>query len=99
MISMKHYIKSFYLAVCAILCCNVAQAQRALYLTQFDLQQITLLPSIFKTAQDLNYSLLLEYDVDRLLTPFVRQAGLSQTLDENSRYSVSYTHLTLPTKA
>ena len=83
---MKPYIKSFLFAVCAILCCNVAQAQRALYLTQFDLQQITLLPSIFKTAQDLNYSLLLEYDVDRLLTPFVRQAGLSQTLDENSRY-------------
>lgn len=66
--------------------CICVQAQHSLYQTQFDLQEITLLPSVFKTSQDINYSLLLEYDVDRLLTPYIRQAGLSATTDEKNRY-------------
>lgn len=63
-----------------------AEAQRVLYPSHFDLDEVTLLDSPFKRAQDLNYKTLLEYDVDRLLTPFVRQAGLSQTNDEHSKY-------------
>ncbi len=63
-----------------------AQAQHALYPSHFDLSEVTLLDSPFKRAQDLNYKTLLEYDVDRMLTPLIRQAGLSQTHDGNSRY-------------
>ena len=66
--------------------CLELHAQRSLYPTQFDLQEVSLLPGVFKTAQDMNYSLLLEYDVDRLLTPFIRQAGLDKTRDERNRY-------------
>ena len=39
-----------------------------------------------KTAMDTNIELLMKYDVDRLLTPFVRQAGLSATKDTKSAY-------------
>lgn len=61
-------------------------AQHVLYPTCFDLSEVTLLDSPFKRAQDLNYHTLLEYDTDRLLTPFVRQSGLSRTKDEKSPY-------------
>lgn len=53
------------------------QAQSQIYPEHFDLTQVTLLDGPQKTAMDLNNQLLLQYDVDRLLTPFVRQAGLN----------------------
>ncbi len=70
------------LAVCAI----TSKAQSELYPKHFELSEVTLLDSPFKTAMELNDSVLLEYDVDRLLTPFVRQAGLSATTDTTSPY-------------
>jgi hypothetical protein len=39
-----------------------------------------------KTAMDKNIELLMKYDVDRLLTPFVRQSGLAATKDTKSAY-------------
>ena len=54
-----------------------AQAQSELYPKHFDLEQVELLDGPMKTAMDLNIEMLLQYDTDRLLTPFVRQAGLS----------------------
>lgn len=75
------------LLLCIILgIADKAGAQHLLYPTQFDLQEVTLLPSVFKDAQDVNYKLLLEYDVDRMLTPFIRQAGLLDTADEKNKY-------------
>lgn len=56
---------------------TAATAQSSLYLHHFDLSEVTLLDSPYKTAMDLNIKTLLEYDADRLLTPFVRQAGLN----------------------
>lgn len=81
-----HLFRCLMIALIGGWCCIAARGQHALYPTQFDLQQVSLLPGVFKEAQDLNYSVLLQYDVDRLLTPFVRQAGLSNTNDENNRY-------------
>lgn len=60
--------------------------QHVLYPSHFKLSEVTLLESPFKQAQDLNYRTLLEYDVDRLLTPYIRQAGLSKTQDVGNRY-------------
>lgn len=56
---------------------TAATAQSSLYPHHFDLSEVTLLDSPYKTAMDLNIKTLLEYDADRLLTPFVRQAGLN----------------------
>lgn len=63
---------------------NGAKAQSILYPQHFDLSEVTLLDSPLRDAMELNDSLLLEYDADRLLTPFIRQAGLSD--DESSEY-------------
>lgn len=60
------------------------QAQHEIYPQHFDLNKVTLLDGPFKTAMDINTKLLLQYDVDRLLTPFIRQAGL--TKDTKSKY-------------
>lgn len=62
------------------------QAQSELYPQHFDLEEVRLLDGPLKSAQDLNIKHLLSYDVDCLLTPFVRQAGLSATTDTQSKY-------------
>ena len=62
----------------------MATAQSKLYPQHFDLHEVTLLDGPLKTAQDGNARLLLRYDADRLLTPFIRQAGL---LSRPGKYS------------
>ena len=54
-----------------------AQAQSELYPRHFDLEEVTLLDGPMKIAMFKNIDMLLQYDTDRLLTPFVRQSGLS----------------------
>lgn len=61
-------------------------AQSSLYPSHFDLSQVTLLDSQLKTAMDRNIKLLLQYDIDRLLNPYIRQSGLGATTDAQSRY-------------
>ncbi|MDR0645325.1 MAG: glycoside hydrolase family 127 protein, partial [Treponema sp.] len=43
----------------------------------FSLREVRLLDGPFKTACDLNVETLLRYDVDRLLAPFLKEAGLT----------------------
>lgn len=63
-----------------------AHAQSELYPKHFDLEQVTLLDGPMKKAMDLNIEVLLKYDVNRLLTPYVRQAELAATTDSTSPY-------------
>ncbi|MCM1142962.1 MAG: glycoside hydrolase family 127 protein [Muribaculum sp.] len=51
-------------------------AQSVLYGNEFDLRDVKLLDSPFKHAMDLNVNTLLSYDVDRLLAPYFKEAGL-----------------------
>ena len=51
-------------------------AQDKLYTNTFPLGQVKLLEGPFKHACDLNVQILLQYDVDRLLAPFLKEAGL-----------------------
>ena len=74
------------LFVIVIISVVTATAQSELYPKHFDLEQVTLLEGPMKQAMDLNINTLLKYDVDRLLTPYIRQAGLSSTTDANSKY-------------
>lgn len=53
-----------------------ASAQDKLYSNTFPLSQVQLLDGPFKHACDLNVEVLLQYDVDRLLAPFLKEAGL-----------------------
>lgn len=52
-------------------------AQNKLYTNSFPLKDIKLFDGPFKHACDLNIQVLLQYDVDRLLAPFLKEAGLS----------------------
>ncbi len=56
---------------------NVVQAQDKLYPNEFPLHDVKLLDGPFKNARDLNIQTLLAYDVDRLLAPFRKEAGLT----------------------
>ena len=53
-------------------------AQDRLYRNEFALSDVVLLNGPFKHARDLNIKVLLEYDVDRLLQPFLKEAGLPE---------------------
>ena len=53
-------------------------AQSALYPNEFPLSQVTLLDGPLKHAADLNEHNLMRYDVDRLLAPFRKEAGLKE---------------------
>ncbi len=55
---------------------TVGHAQDKLYADEFPLGDVTLLDGPLKKARDLNIRTLLQYDVDRLLAPYRKEAGL-----------------------
>ena len=54
-----------------------ASAQDKLYVNEFPLGDVTLLDGPLKKARDLNIKTLLAYDCDRLLAPYLKEAGLT----------------------
>src|SRR6186713_2491017 len=61
----------------------ILYAQERLYPNEFSLSDVKLLDGHFKHARDLNIKVILEYDVDRLLQPYLKEAGLPE---EGTRY-------------
>lgn len=57
---------------------STVQAQDKLYKDAFPIGDVTLLDGPLKHARDLNVDVLLKYDVDRLLAPFRKEAGLPE---------------------
>src|SRR6187401_3832792 len=53
-------------------------SQERLYPNEFALSDVKLLDGPFKHARDLNITVILEYDVDRLLQPYLKEAGLPE---------------------
>jgi hypothetical protein len=51
-------------------------AQTKLYSNEFPLSDVQLLDGPFKKARDLNIEVLLQYDADRFLAPYRKEAGL-----------------------
>jgi len=68
-------IKAF---TCCFLFTITVQAQDKLYPNEFPLNDVKLLDGPFKHARDLNIEVLLKYDVDRLLAPYRKEAGLPE---------------------
>ncbi len=62
---------------CFFICYSSIQAQEKLYKNEFPISDVTLLDGPFKHARDLNIEVLLQYDVDRLLAPYRKEAGLT----------------------
>lgn len=73
-------IKGFLavVVVCNVLQVHEIKAQDRLYPNEFPLSDVKLLDGPFKHARDLNIEVLLKYDVDRLLAPYRKEAGLPE---------------------
>jgi len=77
MISVRIKISVSIILIGCLVCYNI-QAQDKLYPNTFPLDDVVLLDGPFKHARDLNIQTLLKYDVDRLLQPFRKEAGLPE---------------------
>ena len=66
---------------------TATHGQSKLYPRLFDLQEVTLEDGVFKQAMDLNNKTLLEYDTDRLLTPYFRQVGFTEWEQAHPNFS------------
>ena len=64
------------IAVSLLLAAAGASAQDRLYSNAFPLGDVKLLDGPLKTARDLNLEVLMQYDVDRMLAPYRKEAGL-----------------------
>lgn len=70
-------MKPFFLLPVVMLCVSsMVDAQTRLYGNEFSLSDVELLDSPFRHARDLNVEVLLSYDTDRLLAPYMKAAGL-----------------------
>lgn len=78
--------KTLFLLLAVIAAQLTASAQHEIYPQHFDLGQVTLGDGPLRTSLITNARQLMAYDVDRLLTPFVREAKLSKTSDSQSKY-------------
>ena len=76
-------MKNRFLIILALVLSLSAKSENSLYPEHFELSEVTLSEGPLKTAMDLNIQMLMSYDVDRLLTPFVRQAGLNSGVYKN----------------
>ena len=70
---MKRVISLMALALTA----GTVTAQDRLYADEFPLGDVTLLDGPLKKARDLNIKTLLQYDCDRLLASYLKEAGLT----------------------
>jgi DUF1680 family protein len=75
---MKRIIFTICVINCFVFGIIKLNAQNKLYQNEFPLEDVTLLEGLFKHARDLNIEVLLKYDVDRLLAPYRKEAGLPE---------------------
>ena len=68
--------KAALLTVALLASASNGMSQDKLYPNTFALSEVQLLDGPFKHAMDLNVDVLLQYDTDRLLAPFLKEAGL-----------------------
>lgn len=82
-------MKKIKLAIllCVLISCSLTQAQDKLYENAFPFPDVKLLDGPFKHARDLNIEVLLKYNVDRLLAPYRKVAGLPQKAESYPNWS------------
>ena len=68
--------KLFFLTALLVFA-TMAEAQDKLYANEFPIGDVKLLDGPLKKARDLNIKTLLQYDCDRLLAPYRKEAGLT----------------------
>ena len=70
-------MKKLVILTALLLVGTATKAQDKLYADEFPLGNVTLLDGPLKKARDLNIKTLLQYDCDRLLAPYRKEAGLT----------------------
>ncbi|TMI66392.1 MAG: hypothetical protein E6H07_11000 [Bacteroidetes bacterium] len=75
---MKKISIILFIVTCLSLTVSSTDAQNRLYSNEFSLADVKLLDGPFQHARDLNIKVLLEYDVDRLLAGYRKEAGLPE---------------------
>ncbi|WP_186754098.1 glycoside hydrolase family 127 protein [Echinicola salinicaeni] len=74
---MNHKITYIILLTFLVFSSRIALAQNtSRSLKLFDLEQVSLLPSPFLNAQEVDKAYILEMDIDRLLAPYMLEAGI-----------------------
>lgn len=73
---MRHILALTLIGVSMLASSLETSAQDQLYANEFPLGDVTLLDGPLKHARDLNIETLLQYDCDRLLAPYRKEAGL-----------------------
>lgn len=66
----------YEIAIAIVFCSGLVKAQEKLYPNAFPLEQVTLMDGPFSKARDLNIKTLLAYNVDRMLAPYLKEAGI-----------------------
>ena len=74
---LKTHSRGLLFAMLMTMTTNSVSAQDRLYADEFPLGDVTLLDGPLKKARDLNIQTLLKYDNDRLLAPYLKEAGLT----------------------
>ncbi len=87
MTTFSQKLQAVFVAACSCMAAGTAFSQSQLYPTLFDLSEVRLTDSLFLHAEELNYDVLMQYDVDRLLTPFMRQAGFTEWEEEHPNFA------------
>ncbi len=70
---MKRIVTTLLMAAAFV----AGNAQDKLYANEFPLGDVTITGGVLKKARDLNIKTLLQYDCDRLLAPYLKEAGLT----------------------
>ena len=70
---MKRIVTTLLMAAAFV----AGNAQDKLYADEFPLGDVTITGGVLKKARDLNIKTLLQYDCDRLLAPYLKEAGLT----------------------
>ena len=74
---MTMLVGRFSFTMMMLLTVESIEAQDRLYADEFPIGDVTLLDGPLKKARDLNIQTLLQYDCDRLLAPYLKEAGLT----------------------
>ena len=84
---MKKLNALIFILLLVLVGCAQEKSQKYFYTDQFDLGDVQLLDGPFRHARDLNIEVLLKYDLDRLLAPYRKEAGLEPKAEPYPNWS------------
>ncbi len=85
----KYQILLMTLIVCGVISCQVTETSKEKDIELFHLSQVELLPGPFLDAQAADYGYMMKMDVDRLLAPYLEDAGFDPVKPHYSNWEGS----------